>query len=134
VDLGAKSARDREEAGQEAAELDVIFDSAAPPRACGDVVVVPLPITVEDRAVQAHEVAHVEHRAELAHPRQWRREAKVSEYALRELWDRGHRGRDFDRAARCLARHLHSYIADQQVPRWLVQEHVPAALDWANYA
>jgi hypothetical protein len=110
--------------------MNAILDSMARPRACADgTIVAPVPFTVEDRAVLLHEHAHQLMRSEIAHLPQWRQEAEVSKAALRAMHDAGCSDDSFRRASRRLAAALSTYIEAERVARWVIEKHVPAALD-----
>jgi hypothetical protein len=111
--------------------VNVVWDPVGRPRAdtTTQTVYCAKPLTVEARAAVLHEAMHVIHADELAELPAWRRELATSRYALREWHDRG--WRDFDRAAKCLAMALATYLED--APRAVVECDIPPALNWERW-
>jgi hypothetical protein len=114
--------------------VTVTWDPLARPQAdlAARAIRCPRPYAVEAHASYLHELAHVLFDDEelRALPR-WRREATISRYVLRAWHDANLR--DFDRCARHLASCLWSYIQDEQVPRVIIERHIPPALDWQRW-
>jgi hypothetical protein len=111
--------------------VTVIVDRLARPHVnhAADTITVPPADTIENIAIRAHEYAQWLMRDEIAHLPRWRQEVEISKAALRAFHDAGCSADSFRRASRRLAVALSTYLEAEGVARWIVERHVPPALD-----